>query len=131
MRRNHPWRPVRNRHPRPTFYENVHDVAQHLASGDRAVAQAQPYSNLPYPTQPASGESDLRREAWERAASAGAAARRGVEQHPIATVAMIAGLAFALGALWKIGRSRRPSGMDSLLARLSSLPSDLPRRWRI
>jgi len=68
--------------------------------------------------------------ALERGTQAAAVARDTVKEHPIATLAVIAGLAFAVGALWKIGQSRQRSPVDSLLDRLSNLQAELPRRWR-
>jgi hypothetical protein len=68
--------------------------------------------------------------AFERGTQAAAVARDTVKEHPIATLAVIAGLAFAVGALWKIGQSRHRSPVDSLLGRLSDLQAELPRRWR-
>jgi ElaB/YqjD/DUF883 family membrane-anchored ribosome-binding protein len=53
-------------------------------------------------------------------------------QRPFTTIAIAAGLAFAVGALWKI-RTNRQSNMDALLARLPELPSRgslWPRAWR-
>jgi hypothetical protein len=71
------------------------------------------------------GESAL-----ERGTEAAAVARDTVKQHPMATLAVIGGLAFAVGALWKISQSRQRSPVDSLLGRLSDLQAELPRRWR-
>ena len=71
------------------------------------------------------GESAL-----ERGTEAAAVARDTVKQHPIATLAVIGGLAFAVGAIWKISQSRQRSPVDSLLGRLSDLQAELPRRWR-
>jgi len=49
-------------------------------------------------------------------------------------LAIAAGLAFAVGALWKLGQQRQSqSRLDSWLAHLPELPSRqtlLPRRWR-
>jgi ElaB/YqjD/DUF883 family membrane-anchored ribosome-binding protein len=55
-----------------------------------------------------------------------------VKQHPYATIAIAAGLAFAVGALWKIRSSRRQSHLDALVSRLPALPSSdrLFSRWR-
>jgi hypothetical protein len=56
-----------------------------------------------------------------------------VRQRPYATVAMAAGLAFAVGALWKLGHRRPPSRLQTLLDRLPELPNRselVPRRWR-
>lgn len=55
------------------------------------------------------------------------------KDHPYATMAIAAGLAFAVGALWKAGSSRQPSQIDALLARMPDLPSRnqlWPRSWR-
>jgi ElaB/YqjD/DUF883 family membrane-anchored ribosome-binding protein len=46
-----------------------------------------------------------------------------VKQHPLSTLAIAAGLAFAVGALWKIRSSSRQSRVDALLAHLPALPS--------
>jgi ElaB/YqjD/DUF883 family membrane-anchored ribosome-binding protein len=54
-------------------------------------------------------------------------------ERPYTTIAVAAGLAFALGALWKMRSGRRQSNLDALLAHLPDLPSRsslLPRSWR-
>ena len=55
-----------------------------------------------------------------------------IKEHPLTAVAVAAGLAFAVGALWKLQTSRRASPLENLLARLPDLPSPerLARRWR-
>jgi ElaB/YqjD/DUF883 family membrane-anchored ribosome-binding protein len=56
-----------------------------------------------------------------------------MKQHPLGTLAIAAGLAFAVGALWKIRSASRESRVNALLAHLPTLPSRqsiLPRRWR-
>ena len=96
------------------------------------MAQASPYTDLQQSSKPISEMvSDLGKHAWEQTAAAGESARETVREHPFATVAVIAGLAFAVGALWKIGQARQQTQAESLLARLSDLPSGLPRRWRM
>jgi hypothetical protein len=40
------------------------------------------------------------------------------------------GLAFAIGALWKLQRSNKTSHVDTLIERLSDLQQQLPKRWR-
>jgi hypothetical protein len=94
------------------------------------VAYTSSYTDPQHRSQPGSEAMDLGARAWDRAATAGEAARESVKEHPIVTVAVIAGLAFAIGALWKIGRPRQPSRVEALLSRLAELPTDLPRRWR-
>jgi len=74
--------------------------------------------------------SEIGATALERGKEAATAARDTVMEHPIATLAVIGGLAFAVGALWKIGQSRQRSPVDSLLGRLSELQTQLPRGWR-
>jgi ElaB/YqjD/DUF883 family membrane-anchored ribosome-binding protein len=72
---------------------------------------------------------DVGERAGEYAGDVGAA----MKQHPYATVAIAAGLAFAIGALWKVRSSSRQSQMEALLSRLPELPSRdrlFARRWR-
>ncbi len=54
-----------------------------------------------------------------------------IKEYPIATMAAAAGLAFAIGALWKIGRPR-PTHLQALQSRLPELPSarQLRSYWR-
>ena len=61
-------------------------------------------------------------ELGERAKDLGADVSSVVKKYPIATIAIAAGLAFAVGALWKIGR---PAPRTHLAAWRSQLP-DLP-----
>ena len=54
-------------------------------------------------------------------------------ENPYTTVAIAAGLAFALGALWKMRSSRQQSNLDALIARLPDMPNRnnlWPRAWR-
>jgi hypothetical protein len=56
-----------------------------------------------------------------------------VKERPFTTLAIAAGLAFAVGALWKLNHSRPQSRLDSFRAQLPEMPSKvslLPRRWR-
>jgi hypothetical protein len=46
-----------------------------------------------------------------------------VKEHPYATLAVAAGLAFAIGALWKIRATPRQSQLAALVSRLPELPS--------
>lgn len=108
--------------------------AEALTMETRAVA---PTSSYPDPQQRTSfgvgsaepGES-ASPQLTQHVANAGAAAGQQVKEHPIATVVVVAGLAFAIGALWKLGHSRPASRTEELLARLSQLPGALPRRWQ-
>jgi hypothetical protein len=56
-----------------------------------------------------------------------------IKERPYTTLAIAAGLAFALGALWKLGQRRPQSRLESLWARMPELPNRtnlLPPRWR-
>jgi ElaB/YqjD/DUF883 family membrane-anchored ribosome-binding protein len=72
---------------------------------------------------------DVGERAGEYAGDVGAA----MKQHPYATLAIAAGLAFAVGALWKVRSSSRQSQVEALLSRLPDLPGRdrlFARRWR-
>lgn len=71
---------------------------------------------------------DLGQRALDESVETATAMRDTVKDHPTATLAVIGGLAFAIGALWMVGRSRQQP--PSLLGRLSDLQGQLPRRWR-
>jgi hypothetical protein len=75
--------------------------------------------------------TELGEQALDRASDAASAAVGTAKEYPFTTIALIAGVGFAIGALWKVGHSRQQSRVDSLLARLSDLQEQLPRRWRI
>ncbi len=51
-----------------------------------------------------------------------------IKERPMTVLAVVGGLAFAVGALWMFSKSRQPSRYDEVVAALS----DLPRRvgWR-
>ena len=55
-----------------------------------------------------------------------------IKERPYTTLAITAGLAFAMGAVWKLGHRRPPSRLESLLAHLPQLPSreSVLQRWR-
>ena len=96
------------------------------------MAQATPYAELHQDSKsPSETAADLGERAWEQTAAVARSAADAVREHPVATVALIAGLAFAVGALWKLGRQRPQTRTESLLARLSQLQGELPRRWRM
>jgi hypothetical protein len=64
----------------------------------------------------------------ERAATSVVATAK---EYPMTTLAVAAGLAFAVGALWKAGRSQ-PSRWDALQARMPDIPTarQLKSYWR-
>lgn len=68
----------------------------------------------------------------ERAAEVADDAVGLVKQHPYTTLAVAAGLAFAVGALWKMQSRPHRSQLDQLLARVPDLPSASALRsyWR-
>ena len=60
-----------------------------------------------------------------------------IKERPYTTMAIAAGLAFTVGALWKLGQRGRPqSRIDAWRAQLPEFPSRerlenlLPHRWR-
>lgn len=96
------------------------------------MAQTTPYTVPPSGSQGFSEKAmELGEQAFDRTTEAAAAARDTVKEHPIATLAIVAGLAFAVGALWKIGQSRQQTTVDSLLSHLGELQNQLPPRWRM
>jgi hypothetical protein len=54
-----------------------------------------------------------------------------LKKRPYITLAIAAGLAFAVGALWKLSHRRPPSSMQALRARLPDVRGHLPdlRGW--
>ena len=71
---------------------------------------------------------DAGRQALDQGMETAAATRDLVKDHPMATMAVIGGLAFAVGALWMASRSRQSHW--PLMDRLSDLQDQIPRRWR-
>jgi hypothetical protein len=82
---------------------------------------------------PERASSEFGEELLDRAGQATTATVDAVKEHPMATVAIVAGIAFAIGALWKIRSSRRETTMGSLFSRsrLGELQDQLPRHWRM
>jgi hypothetical protein len=77
--------------------------------------------------------SDTARDMSERAGSIAQELASSVRERPYTTLAIAAGLAFAVGAIWKLGQRRQPtSRMERLLAQLPELPdrNSLARWWR-
>jgi len=66
-------------------------------------------------------------QALERTQETARSARDMMVEHPLATLAIAAGVAFAIGALWKVGHSRPQSGYDRLMARLGDLQNQMSR----
>jgi hypothetical protein len=77
--------------------------------------------------------SEIAGEVRERVRSVAGDIGAAVKERPYTTLAIAAGLAFAVGALWKLGQQRPQSRLETWLAQLPELPSRdslLPRRWR-
>ena len=75
--------------------------------------------------------AEIGQQAFDQASEAATVARDTVKDHPITTLAVVGGLAFAIGALWKLQRSSKTTHGDTLMERLSDLQHQLPRRWRV
>jgi hypothetical protein len=76
--------------------------------------------------------SDTARDMSERAGSIAQELASSVRERPYTTLAIAAGLAFAIGAVWKLGQRRPPSRMERLFAQLPEVPDrhSLARWWR-
>jgi|SRR5262245_12086644 len=76
--------------------------------------------------------SDTAQDIRERAGSIAQELTSAIRERPYTTLAIAAGLAFAIGAVWKLGHRRPPSAMERLFAQLPDLPDrhDLARWWR-
>jgi hypothetical protein len=81
----------------------------------------------------AEGIMDQVTEIGERAGTMAGELGAAIKERPYTTLAIAAGLAFAAGAVWKLGQRQPQSRLDAWLAQLPELPSReslLPRRWR-
>jgi len=77
--------------------------------------------------------SEMAREAGSRAVSLTEDIADAIRERPYTALAVAAGLAFTVGALWKLGQQRPHGSLESLLRNLPELPgrdSILPSRWR-
>jgi hypothetical protein len=74
--------------------------------------------------------TEMGQQALDQVSEAATVARDTVKENPITTLAVVGGLAFAIGALWKLQRSSRASHVDILMERLSGLQQQFPKRWR-
>jgi hypothetical protein len=73
------------------------------------------------------------REAGRRAAGLTDDIADAIRERPYTALAITAGLAFAVGALWQLGQQHPRAPLASLLGNLPELPgrdSILPSRWR-
>jgi hypothetical protein len=77
--------------------------------------------------------SDQARELAHKAGTLASELGTAVKERPYTTLAIAAGLAFAVGALWKLSHSRQPSTLEAWMARMPEMPKRdalIPRRWR-
>ena len=65
---------------------------------------------------------DVASQAAERAKTFASELGETIKERPYTTLAVVAGLAFTLGAIWKLGR-HSPSRLDTLMAQLPDLPT--------
>ncbi len=73
---------------------------------------------------------DIGEKAVDAASEAGRMVHSTAREYPVTTGLLIAGVAFALGALWKSGSYRRNS-VYGYLDRINDAMGDMPRRyWR-
>jgi len=87
-------------------------------------------TSSPYPPDPQEGILD---QARDQAGSLAGELAAAVKERPYTTLAVAAGLAFAVGAVWKLKHQQPQSRLDALRAQLPEMPSLegwLPRRWR-
>ena len=100
----------------------------------RSIPGREPFTTTEAAADVGSRVSDTAREygeqALDRTAHAARAARDTVAEYPLVTLAIVAGLGFVIGALWKMGGWRRESVYDGLLARLSDLKHQAGRHWQ-
>ena len=77
---------------------------------------------------------DQARDIGEQAGTLASELAAAVKERPYTTLAVAAGLAFAVGAIWKLKQQQRPpSRLESFRRQLPDMPSLedwLPRRWR-
>jgi hypothetical protein len=77
--------------------------------------------------------SERARDLGRRARSMSSELVSAIEERPYTTLAIAAGLAFAVGALWKLNQGRPQSRWESWHNALPDLPRPetlVPRRWR-
>jgi hypothetical protein len=70
--------------------------------------------------------AEMGQQAFDQATEAATVARDTVKEHPITTLAVVGGLALAIGALWKLQRSSKTTHVDTLMERLSDLSNSSP-----
>jgi hypothetical protein len=75
---------------------------------------------------------DAARDMGERAGTIAGELGAAIRDRPYMTLAIAAGLAFAVGAMWKLGRRPEASTLDRLMAQLPELPDrrSLERWWQ-
>jgi hypothetical protein len=84
-------------------------------------------------TNPGASLSDTAQALGERSLDLAGEVGAAIKERPFTALTVAAGLAFAVGALWMVGRQRPQSRLEAWRARLPELPareSLLPRAWR-
>jgi hypothetical protein len=76
--------------------------------------------------EPAEGIMDQVSELGTRAQTIGEELGAAIKERPYTTLAIAAGLAFAVGALWKLGHQRPQTRLDALRARLPDVRGHVP-----
>lgn len=77
--------------------------------------------------------AETAQEVGERSLDLAGEVGTAIKERPLTALTVAAGLAFAVGALWMVGRPRQRSRLDALRARLPDLSDAqglLPRGWR-
>jgi hypothetical protein len=77
--------------------------------------------------------TDTARDFGERASSMAGELGDAIKHRPYTTLAIAAGMAFLVGALWKLGHQRPQTRFEVLRDQMPTIPSLeslLPRRWR-
>jgi hypothetical protein len=77
--------------------------------------------------------SETAQEAGRQAVSLTEDIADAIRERPYTALAIAAGIAFAAGALWKLGPNRPQGRLESLLEHLPELPGRdrlMPDRWR-
>jgi len=77
--------------------------------------------------------SETAQDAGRRAVSLTEDIAEAIKERPYTALAIAAGVAFAAGALWKLGQNRPHGRLEALLGHLPELPGRerlMPDRWR-
>ena len=75
--------------------------------------------------------TETARDIGERASGVASDITSAIRERPYTTLAVAAGLAFAAGALWKLGHRREPTPWETLASKIPDMPNapDWLRRY--